>query len=350
MTQFSSFSKTYADGSGREVFIVAEISANHNRSLDRAEAIIRAAAESGANAVKLQTYTADTMTIPCDNEYFRIKGTLWDGRNLYDLYAEAHTPWEWHPRLMALANSLGLACFSTPFDATAVDFLESLGVPCHKIASFELVDIPLLKKIASTGKPVILSTGMATLAEIDEAVRTLRENGARDLVLLKCTSAYPAPPEEMNLRTIPHLAAAFACPVGLSDHTPGSAAAVAAVAMGAVVIEKHFTLARSDGGPDSAFSMEPEEFRNMVNDIRMVKKALGRVNYSLTEKEKESVVFRRSLFVVRDMKQGEPFTSENVRCLRPGYGLHPRYLGQILERRAARDIAMGTPVAWDLLR
>ena len=251
---------------------------------------------------------------------------------------------------MALANSLGLACFSTPFDATAVDFLESLGVPCHKIASFELVDIPLLKKIASTGKPVILSTGMATLAEIDEAVRTLRENGARDLVLLKCTSAYPAPPEEMNLRTIPHLAAAFACPVGLSDHTPGSAAAVAAVAMGAVVIEKHFTLARSDGGPDSAFSMEPEEFRNMVNDIRMVKKALGRVNYSLTEKEKESVVFRRSLFVVRDMKQGEPFTSENVRCLRPGYGLHPRYLGQILERRAARDIAMGTPVAWDLLR
>jgi pseudaminic acid synthase len=328
--------------------LVAEVSANHNHSIERAEAIIRAAAEAGADAVKLQTYTADTMTIPCDNEYFRIKGTLWAGRTLHDLYQEAHTPWEWHPRLMRLANDLDLACFSTPFDATAVDFLETLNMPCYKVASFEVVDVPLLKKIAATGKPVIMSTGMASLAEIDEAVRTLRENGTKDLVLLKCTSSYPAPPEEANLRTIPHLAEAFSCLAGLSDHTLGSAVAVAAVALGAVVIEKHFTLSRADGGPDSAFSMEPDEFRRMARDIRTAEKALGRVNYELTDDERKSIVFRRSLFVVEDMEAGEPFTARNVRSIRPGHGLHTRHYDEILSRVAARDIEKGTPLSWAL--
>ena len=336
-------------GLKRRCFIVAEVSANHNQHIERAEAIIRAAADAGADAVKLQTYTADTLTIPCDNEYFRITGTLWEGRTLHDLYQEAYTPWEWHPRLIALANDLGMACFSTPFDATAVDFLESLNVPCHKAASFEVVDIPLLKKIAATRKPVILSTGMASLAEIDEAVRTLRENGTKDLVLLKCTSAYPAPPEEANLRTIPHLAEAFGCHAGLSDHTLGTAVAVAAVVLGATVIEKHFTLSRADGGPDGAFSMEPEEFKRMVQDIRVAEKALGRVSYDLTDTERESIVFRRSLFVVKGVKAGEFFTEENVRSIRPGHGLHPRFLGDVLGKKALPDIEAGTPLAWDML-
>lgn len=327
--------------------IVAEISANHNQSVERAENIIRAAAASGADAVKLQTYTADTLTIPCSNEYFRIKGTLWEGRTLHDLYQEAYTPWEWTPRLMALAKELGMDCFSTPFDATAVDFLEECGVSCYKIASFEAVDIPLLKKVAATGKPVIMSTGMATLGEIDEAVRTLRENGAGDLTLLKCTSAYPAPPEEANLHTIPHLARTFSCKAGLSDHTMGSAVAVAAVALGATLVEKHFTLARADGGPDGSFSMEPQEFRHMVDDIRTVEKALGGVCYDLTEKQKESKVFRRSLFVVQDIKAGETFTTENVRSIRPGHGLHPRYLDVVLGKQAKFDLAIGTPLSWD---
>ncbi len=329
--------------------LIAEVSANHNGSIERAEAIIRAAADAGADAVKLQTYTADTLTIPCDNEYFRIKGTLWEGRTLHDLYQEAYTPWEWHPRLMGLANELGMACFSTPFDVTAVEFLESLNVPCHKVASFELVDIPLLKKIAATQKPVFMSTGMATLAEIDEAVRTLRENGTTNLTLLKCTSAYPAPVGEANLQTIPHLAQAFNCPVGLSDHTMGSAVAVAAVALGATVVEKHFTLSRADGGPDGVFSMEPEEFKSLEYDIRTVEKALGRVSYERTEKEKGSLVFRRSLFVVKDMKPGEEFTGENVRSIRPGHGLHPRYLSDVLGRRATCAVAKGTPLTWGLL-
>ena len=329
--------------------IVAEISANHNQDILRAEAIIRAAAEAGADAVKLQTYTADTLTIPCDNEYFNIKGTLWEGRTLYDLYQEAYTPWEWTPRLIALANELGMECFSTPFDGTAVDFLEQCGVPRHKVASFELVDIPLLKKIALTGKPVIMSTGMGTLAEIDEAVTTLRENGTKELTLLKCTSAYPAPAEDANLLTIPHLAQAFSCHAGLSDHTMGSAAAVAAVALGARVIEKHVTLSRSDGGPDGTFSMEPHEFRHMVQDIRMVEKALGRISYVLTEKEKLSSVFRRSLFVVKDVNEGEIFTSQNVRSIRPSHGLHPRYLDVVLGKKASRQVKMGTPFSWDLL-
>ena len=332
-----------------KVYIIAELSANHNQSLQRAKDTVIAAAEAGADAVKLQTYTADTLTIPCDNEYFRIKGTIWDGRTLHELYQEAYTPWEWHPELQTLAHDLGLDFFSTPFDATAVDFLESLNVPCHKIASFELVDIPLLKKVASTGKPVIMSTGMASLAEIDEAVSALRENGTKDLVLLKCTSSYPASPEEANLLTIPHMAQAFNCPVGLSDHTMGSAVAIAAVALGAKVIEKHFTLSRAEGGPDGSFSMEPHEFRQMADDIRIVEKALGTVNYSLTEKEKVSKVFRRSLFVVKDVAKGEKFTEENVRSIRPGYGLHPRHLPHILNKKSKQVIKKGTPLVWDLI-
>ena len=327
-------------------YIIAEVSANHNGSIERAEAIIRAAADAGADAVKLQTYTADTMTIPCDNEHFRIKGTLWEGKTLHDLYQEAYTPWEWQPRLKELANDLGMDCFSTPFDVTAVDFLEKMDVPCHKVASFEVVDIPLLKKIASTGKPVIISTGMASLAEIDEAVTTLRENGTSDLALLKCTSAYPAPPEEANLRTIPHLAQTFNCVSGLSDHTLGSAVAVGAVAVGARIVEKHFTLARADGGPDGAFSMEPHEFKQMVQDIRTVEKALGTVCYDLTPKQKENKVFRRSLFVVKDMKAGEVFTEENVRSIRPGYGVAPKFLCDFLGRKATVSIPKGTPLSW----
>lgn len=330
-------------------YIIAEVSANHNGSIERAEAIIRAAADAGADAVKLQTYTADTMTIPCDNEHFRIKGTLWEGKTLHDLYQEAYTPWEWQPRLKELANDLGMDCFSTPFDATAVDFLEKMNVPCHKVASFEVVDIPLLKRIAATGKPVIMSTGMASLAEIDDAVTTLRENGTTELALLKCTSAYPAPPEEANLRTIPHLAQAFHCVAGLSDHTLGSAVAVGAVAVGARIIEKHFTLARVDGGPDSAFSMEPHEFKQMVLDIRTVEKALGTVCYDLTPKQQESKVFRRSLFVVKDMQAGEVFTEENIRSIRPGYGLPPKYLEHVLGTRSKTALTKGTPLAFDSL-
>ncbi|MDD3311829.1 pseudaminic acid synthase [Pseudodesulfovibrio sp.] len=336
-------------GPNRPTYVIAEMSANHNKSLERAEQLIRAAAEAGADAVKLQTYTADTITIPCANEYFTVQGTLWEGRTLHDLYQEAFTPWEWTPRLKALANGLGMDCFSTPFDDTAVDFLEAHDMPCYKVASFENVDIPLLKKIAATGKPVIMSTGMASLAEIDEAVRTLRENGCRELALLKCTSAYPAPPEEANLRTIAHLSQTFGCPAGLSDHTMGSAVAVAAVSLGACIVEKHFTLSRADGGPDGAFSMEPDEFGQMVRDIRTAESALGEISYALTEKQKESVAFRRSLFVVRDMKQGELFTRENVRSIRPGHGLHTRYLEEVTGRRATRDIAMGTPLNWNLI-
>lgn len=335
-------------GGGHPVWIVAEVSANHNQSLERAEALIHAAAESGADAVKFQTYTADTMTIPCDNEYFRIKGTAWEGRTLYDLYEEAATPWEWHLRLMHLAEELGLMFFSTPFDVTAVDFLEKLKVPCHKIASFEIVDIPLLKKVGATGKPVIMSTGMATLAEIDEAIRTLRDNGNKELLLLKCTSSYPAPPEEINLCTIPHLAEAFGCPVGLSDHTSGSAVAVAAAALGATIIEKHFTLSRADGGPDAFFSMQPDEFGLMVRDIRTAERAMGRVSYGLTEQERDGIVFRRSLFVVEDVRAGEPLTEKNVRSIRPGHGLHTRHYSEILNRKALGDIEKGTPLSRNL--
>ncbi len=337
-------------GNDFPVYIIAELSANHNQNFDRAVKLVHAAKEVGADAVKLQTYTPDTLTIDCDNDYFKIgKGTIWEGKNLYELYCEAYTPWEWQPKLMKISNDLGMDLFSTPFDYTAVDFLENMDVPAYKIASFELVDIPLLRKIAQTGKPIIMSTGMATLAEIDEAVSVIREAGGKQLALLKCTSAYPAPPNEMNLRTIPHLAEAFGVTTGLSDHTLGIAVPVAAVALGACIIEKHFTLSRQDPGPDSAFSLEPHEFKEMVDAIRIADKALGKVSYEITEKQKESRVFRRSLFVVKDVKKGEEFTEENVRSIRPGHGLHTRYFDQVAGRKAKDFIIKGTPLDWDLI-
>jgi pseudaminic acid synthase len=333
-------------GRGAPTYIVAEMSANHGHDFDKAARIVEAAASAGANAIKLQTYTPDTLTINCDNGYFRIKSTPWGGRNLYDLYGEAYTPWEWQPKLKELAEGMRLDFFSTPFDETAVDFLEEMNVPAFKVASFELVDLPLLRRIAVTGKPIIASTGMASLAEIEEAVRTMREAGTGDLALLKCTSSYPAPADEMNLRTIPHLAESFQVPVGLSDHTLGNAVPVAAVALGACIIEKHFTLSRSDPGPDSAFSLEPAEFKGMVDAIRTVERALGEISYGLTEREIENRVFRRSLFVVQDMQAGDFFTQENVRSIRPGYGLHTRYLNGVIGKRASREIESGTPLDW----
>jgi N-acetylneuraminate synthase len=334
-------------GPGEPVYLVAEMSANHHQDFDQAVKILHAAKEAGADAVKLQTYTPDTITIDCRNEYFRVGGgTIWDGRNLYDLYKEAYTPWEWQPKLKEIADKLGLDLFSTPFDPSAVDFLEKMDVPAHKIASFEVVDLPLIRHIAATGKPIIMSTGMATLAEIDDAVRSAREAGAAQMALLKCTSAYPAPPEDMNLRTIPHLAAAFGLPAGLSDHTLGIAVPVAAAALGACIIEKHFTLSREIPGPDSAFSLEPREFQAMALAVRTAEKALGRVQYGPRGPEAELRAYRRSLFAVRDIQAGEVFTPENVRSIRPGQGLPPKYLDQILGRRAVQDIPRGTPLRW----
>jgi len=336
-------------GKGKPPYIIAEMSANHNQDFDKAVRIIEGAKEAGADAVKLQTYTPDTITIDCDRDYFRIKGTIWEGTNLYELYGEAYTPWEWQPKLKKIANDLEMDLFSTPFDHTAVDFLEKMDVPVYKVASFELVDLPLLRKIAQTGKPIIMSTGMATLAEIDEAVSAIRKAGGNQLALLKCTSAYPAPPDEMNLRTIPHLAEAFGVPIGLSDHTLGIAVPVAVVALEACIIEKHFTLSRQDGGPDSAFSLEPHEFKEMVDAIRTAERALGKVSHEITKKQKESRVFRRSLFVVKDMETGEIFTRENVRSIRPGNGLHTRYFDNVLNRKATKKIVKGTPLSWELV-
>lgn len=336
-------------GSGHLTYIIAEMSANHQQDYDKAVRILEAAKKAGADAVKLQTYTADTMTIDCSNEYFLIKGTPWSGRRLFDLYREASTPWEWQGKLKEIANELGLDCFSTPFDETAVDFLERLEMPAYKIASFENVDLPLLRRVARTGKPVIMSTGMATLAEIDEAVAALRAAGNQQLALLKCTSAYPAPPSEMNLRTIPHLAEAFDVPAGLSDHTLDVAVPVAAVALGACIIEKHLTLDRSEPGPDSGFSLEPHEFKAMVDAVRTTELALGKVYYGILPREEESRVFRRSLFVVKPIKAGGMFTTANVRSIRPGYGLHTRHLEDVLGRRATRDIEAGTPLSWKLV-
>jgi N-acetylneuraminate synthase len=334
-------------GDGAPVYVVAEMSANHNQDFDQAVRLIKAMKESEADAVKLQTYTPDTLTIDCDNKYFRIgQGTIWEGRNLYDLYGEAYTPWEWQPKLKVVADDLGIDLFSTPFDHTAVDFLEEMGVGAYKIASFEVVDLPLIRRIARTGKPIIMSTGMATLDEIDEAVQAARDAGATQIALLKCTSAYPAPPEEMNLRTIPHLAEVFHVPVGLSDHTLGIAVPVAAAALGACIVEKHFTLSRSTPGPDSAFSLEPHEFKSMVRAVRAAEAALGTIYYGVGKQEENSRVFRRSLFVIRDIRAGEVFSEHNVRSIRPGYGLLPRHLGDILGRRAACDIAPGTPLEW----
>lgn len=335
-------------GDNHPVYIIAEMSANHNQDFEQAVGIIHAAKAAGADAIKIQTYTPDTITIDCDNEYFRIgKGTIWEGQTLYNLYKEAYTPWEWQPKLKKIANSIGLDLFSSPFDYTAVDFLEKMDVPAYKIASPEIIDTPLINYIAKTGKPIIMSTGMATLAEIDEAIRAAREAGATQIALLKCTSAYPATPEEMNLRTISHMAEAFKLPVGLSDHTLGIAVPVAAVALGGCIVEKHFSLSRSVPGPDSAFSLDPREFKEMVDAIRVTEKAIGLANYAVTEKEKPSRDFRRSLFVVKGIQEGEVFTKENLRSIRPAYGLNPSYIDMIIGKVAIKNIAKGTPLRWD---
>lgn len=333
-----------------KTFIVAELSANHNQKFGIAVDTVKMAKECGANAIKLQTYTADTLTIDCKNNYFQIRqNTLWDGKSLYELYREAFTPWEWQPKLKKLATDLGLECFSSPFDPTAVDFLEKMEVPAYKIASFEITDIPLIEYVASKGKPVIISTGIATLADINDAVQACQRMGNNQIILLKCTSAYPAPLEEINLKTIPDLQQKFNCPVGLSDHTVGIAVPIAAVAVGARIVEKHFILDRKLGGPDAAFSIEPAEFKNMVQNIRQVEMALGNINYELSERVQKNRIFSRSLFIVSDMKKGEPFTSQNVRSIRPGYGLAPKYLKEILGKRSSRDIERGTPLSFDLI-
>ena len=312
--------------------------------------LIRVAKEAGVDAVKLQTYTPDTMTIDCNSEYFKIKqGTIWDGKTFYQLYKEAYTPWEWQPKLKEIAENEGLICFSSVFDKTAVDFLEEMNVPCYKIASFEMTDIPLIEYVASKGRPVIISTGIATLCDIEEAVNACKKVGNNQIALLKCVSAYPTPLEEVNLRTIPNLVETFEVVVGLSDHTPTISAPIASVALGACIIEKHLTLSRSLGGPDAAFSLEPEEFRGMVKAVREVEKALGEVSYGLSERMKKSREFSRSLFAVKDIKAGELFTGDNVRSIRPGYGLQPKYLKNVLGRRALKEIKKGTPLKWDLI-
>ena len=337
-------------GPDKPTYIIAEMSGNHSQKIEQAIKIIHAAKDAGTDAIKLQTYTPDTMTIDCDREHFRIgKGTVWEGRNLYDLYGEAYTPWEWQPKLKEVAAELDMDLFSTPYDFTALDFLMDLGVPVIKIASFENVDLPLIRRIAQTGKPVIMSTGMATLAEIDEAVRTFRDAGGKQLALLKCTSAYPAPPDEMNLRAIPHLKRTYDVPVGLSDHTLSTSVPIAAVALGACIVEKHITISRDEPGPDTAFSLEPHEFKIMVDGIRTTERALGSVRYGANEREVPSLVFRRSLFVVEDVKAGQVFTDKNIRSIRPGFGLHTRYLDDVLGHKAGQDIQRGTPLSWDLV-
>lgn len=337
-------------GRDHPVYIIAELSANHNQQFDRAVELIHAAKEAGADAIKLQTYTPDTITMRGDHECFRIGGgTLWDGRTLYDLYGEAYTPWDWQPKLKTIANSLGLALFSSPFDSTAVDFLESIRVPAYKVASFELVDLGLIQRMASTGMPLIMSTGMASAGEIEEALHAARSAGAGQIALLKCTSAYPSPPQDMNLRAIPELARRFGVPVGLSDHTLGVAVPAVAVALGACIIEKHLTLSRADGGPDSAFSLEPHEFKTMVEAVRVSEKSLGSPEIGCSPKEKAGRAFRRSLFVVEDVKQGQVFTRQNVRSIRPANGLHPRHLMDVIGRKATRPIKPGTPLDWDMV-
>ncbi len=331
-------------------FIIAEMSANHLMDFDRAVAIMQAAKDAGADAIKLQTYTPDTITLNCDAPCFQItQGTIWDGTTFYKLYQTAYTPWEWQPQLKKIAEEMGLELFSSPFDFSSVDFLEKMDVPAYKVASFEINDIPLIKKIAGTGKPVIISTGIAHLADIELALQTCREAGNENVILLKCTSAYPAPYEDINLKTIPSIKEVFDCLAGLSDHTMGSAVAVAGVAVGAKVVEKHLTLNRADGGPDAAFSMEPEEFKEMVENIRMVEKALGKVTYDLTNKQKNSRTFARSLFVAKDMKAGDVFTPENLRSVRPSVGLHTQYYEELLGKRIVKDAKAGTPMSWELV-
>lgn len=332
-------------------YLIAEMSGNHNQSLDRALEIVDAAAAAGADAIKLQTYTADTMTLNVRAPGFVIDdpNSLWAGRQLYELYDEAHTPWEWHAPIMERARAHGMECFSTPFDDTAVDFLEDLGVPAYKIASFEVTDLPLIEKVARTGKPVIISTGMATVAEIDEAVRTAKATGNEQIVILKCTSTYPATPQNTNISTISNMREAFGVEVGLSDHTMGCGVAVAAVGLGAVLVEKHFTLRRADGGVDSTFSLEPEEFRLLRDETERAWQAIGTVTYGGTKAEEKSRAFRRSLYIAKDMAAGEVLTSENLRIIRPGHGLPPKFYGQMLGKHVRREVTAGTPVDWDLI-
>jgi pseudaminic acid synthase len=338
-------------GAGHAPFVIAEMSGNHNQSLERALRIVEASARAGVHALKIQTYTPDTMTLDLDAREFRIDdpNSLWRGTSLYKLYAEAYTPWEWHAPIFERAKELGMLAFSTPFDETAVDFLQGLNVPCYKIASFENTDLPLIRKAAQTGKPLIVSAGMASVAEMDDLVSTAREAGCNDIVLLKCTSTYPATPENTNLATIPHMRELFGCEVGLSDHTMGIGAAVASVALGATVIEKHFTLRRADGGVDSAFSVEPDEMRTLVIETERAWNAVGVVRYGGTAAEEKSKVFRRSLYVVKDLKRGDVLNSENVRAIRPGLGLAPKFTEQVLGRSLRVDAPRGTPLTWDLL-
>ena len=345
----------YIELNGRRIgheypaYIVAEMSANHNQSFENAVNIVKEAKKAGADAIKLQTYKPDTMTIESNNNYFRIKGTPWDGSTLYELYSRAYTPWEWHPKLKEIAESLDLDFFSTPFDITALDFLNNLDVPVFKIASFENIDIPFIQTIASVGKPIIISTGMATLDEIDEIIKTLHSAGNNQIALLKCTSAYPAPIDECNLKTIPDLRNKYKIPIGLSDHTLGFAISIIAVSLGACIIEKHFTLSRSIPSPDSTFSLEPVEFKEMVKAVRETEKAIGKVVYGISENEKQNLIFRRSLFVVKDINAGERITHENVRSIRPGYGLAPRNMDKIISMRAKKNIKRGTPLSWELV-
>ena len=332
-------------------FLIAEMSGNHNQSLERALEIVEAAAETGVHALKLQTYTADTLTLDVSDGDFFIedKSSLWKGKSLYELYGEAHTPWEWHEPIMKRANELGMLCFSSPFDETAVDFLEGLNVPIYKIASPEIIHLPLLKKVAATGKPMIISTGMASIAEIDEAVEVINETGCEQFMLLKCTSTYPATPENSNVLTIPHMRKLFNCEVGLSDHTMGIGASVAAVSHGATVIEKHFTLNRADGGVDSAFSMEPEEMKQLVIETERAWQSLGKIKYGASDVEKPSMKFRRSLYIAKDMKKGDMLTEENLRIVRPGLGLAPKYYDNVLGRKVKNDLKKGTALKWELI-
>ena len=342
--------KDISIGSGSKPFVIAEMSGNHNQSLDRALEIVEAAAKSGAHALKLQTYTADSMTLNIkDGKFFIGHESLWKGKSLYDLYKKASTPWEWHKPIMKRANELGMICFSSPFDENAVDFLEELNVPAYKIASFENNYLQLIHKVASTGKPLIISTGMASIAELDEAVTTARDAGCKDIILLKCTSAYPSSAENSNVLTIPHMRELFDCEVGLSDHSNGIGVALAAVALGASVIEKHFTLSRADGGVDSAFSLEPNELKSLVIETEIAWKSLGSVVYGGTDSEEKSKVFRRSLYIAEDMNAGEVFTKHNLRIIRPGGGLPPKYFNQFIGKKIKNSASKGQPITWDLI-
>lgn len=333
----------------KRTFIVCEVSANHNQDFKMAVELIKKAKECGADAVKFQCYTPDTLTIDCNNKFFQIKHFKWKGQTLYQLYQKAYTPWEWFKKLKKIADDIGIIFFATSFDKSSVDFLESIDVPMHKISSFELNDLPLIEYVAKTKKPLILSCGMATLNEIKEAVKEAKNSGAKDIILLKCVSDYPADPKEMNLRTISDMIKRFKLPVGLSDHTLGIITSIGAVSLGAKMIEKHFILSRKIKTPDNFFSLEPEEFKNLVDSIRILEKSLGNVYYGLTKKEKESRKFRRSLFVVKDIKKGEAFTQENVKSIRPSFGLPPKFIKKVLGKKAKRDIKRGTPLSWDLI-